>query len=157
MKNHRQQTYYDILGIRRDASTQEVRIAYQRLVRHHHPDRTGGDTIEIVILNEAYEVLKDPTKRKAYDQSLLIGRLTSEDLEALGRRMGKQVKDNLSALKDGLARVTRYTAYDRRPQASERPASGDIHLNLHADIWQVALGHIVAIDTGYEILHLKLQ
>ncbi len=62
--------YYQTLGIERDASADEVKRAYRRLARKYHPDvsKEADAETRIVAINEAYEVLKDPEKRAAYDQ-----------------------------------------------------------------------------------------
>ncbi len=59
--------YYDILGVKKDASADEIKKAFRRAAIEHHPDR-GGDETKFKELNEAYEVLKDEAKRKRYDQ-----------------------------------------------------------------------------------------
>jgi molecular chaperone DnaJ len=59
--------YYEILGVGKDASADEVKKAFRRAAIEHHPDR-GGDEAKFKELNEAYEVLKDTDKRKRYDQ-----------------------------------------------------------------------------------------
>ncbi len=59
--------YYDILGVKKDASADEIKKAFRRSAVEHHPDR-GGDETKFKELNEAYEVLKDTDKRKRYDQ-----------------------------------------------------------------------------------------
>lgn len=62
--------YYKILGIKREASQEEVKQAYRRLARKFHPDVNKDPDAEEKFkdLGEAYEVLKDPEKRTAYDQ-----------------------------------------------------------------------------------------
>jgi len=59
--------YYEILGVNKDASADEIKKAFRKSAVEHHPDR-GGDEAKFKELNEAYEVLKDPEKRKRYDQ-----------------------------------------------------------------------------------------
>ena len=64
-------SYYDILGVGRDASEKEVRSAYRRLARKYHPDVTRGDKsaeARFKELNEAYQVLSDAGNRKKYDR-----------------------------------------------------------------------------------------
>ncbi len=59
--------YYEILGVGKDASADEVKKAFRRAAIEHHPDR-GGDEAKFKEVNEAYEILKDPSKRQRYDQ-----------------------------------------------------------------------------------------
>jgi molecular chaperone DnaJ len=63
--------YYQILGISRNASEKEIKQAYRRLARKHHPDLNPGDKsaeARFKEMNAAYEVLSNPEKRKKYDQ-----------------------------------------------------------------------------------------
>lgn len=59
--------YYEVLGVGKDASADEIKKAYRKAAVEHHPDR-GGDESKFKEVNEAYEVLKDTDKRKRYDQ-----------------------------------------------------------------------------------------
>lgn len=59
--------FYEILGVGKDASPDEIKKSYRRAAVEHHPDR-GGDEAKFKELTEAYEVLKDVEKRKRYDQ-----------------------------------------------------------------------------------------
>jgi molecular chaperone DnaJ len=59
--------YYEVLGVGKDASADEIKKAFRRAAVEHHPDR-GGDEAKFKEINEAYEVLKDADKRKRYDQ-----------------------------------------------------------------------------------------
>lgn len=62
--------YYSILGVERDAKEAEIKTAYRRLARRYHPDVSKEANAERKFkeVGEAYEVLKDPQKRQAYDQ-----------------------------------------------------------------------------------------
>jgi molecular chaperone DnaJ len=65
--------YYDILGVPKNASEDDIKKAYRKLAMKHHPDRNQGDTAKkseekFKEAKEAYEMLSDPGKRAAYDQ-----------------------------------------------------------------------------------------
>lgn len=63
--------YYKLLGVEREAKAEEISKAYKKLARKYHPDLNPGDKQaeeKFKEINEAYEVLKDPEKRKLYDQ-----------------------------------------------------------------------------------------
>jgi molecular chaperone DnaJ len=59
--------YYEVLGIGKSASADEIKKAFRRAAVEHHPDK-GGDEAKFKEINEAYEILKDPSKRQRYDQ-----------------------------------------------------------------------------------------
>nr|MCW1908361.1 DnaJ domain-containing protein [Candidatus Saccharibacteria bacterium] len=59
--------YYEVLGVGKEASADEIKKAFRRAAIEHHPDK-GGDESKFKEINEAYEVLKDESKRKRYDQ-----------------------------------------------------------------------------------------
>ena len=59
--------YYSILEVAKTATADEIKSAYRRLAKQHHPDRTGGDDSRFKQINEAYDILKDPVKRQQYD------------------------------------------------------------------------------------------
>ena len=63
--------YYDLLGVSKGADDQTIKAAYRRLAKECHPDRKGGckeHEAKFKAINEAYDVLKDPQKRAAYDR-----------------------------------------------------------------------------------------
>src|SRR5436190_3734172 len=63
--------YYSVLGLSKTATDEEIKRAYRKLARKHHPDLNPGDKSaesKFKDINEAYEVLGDPEKRKKYDE-----------------------------------------------------------------------------------------
>lgn len=65
--------YYELLGVSREASLQEIKSAYRRLARQHHPDvkaNSGVTDEHFKRINEAYQTLSNPTKRQFYDLQL---------------------------------------------------------------------------------------
>src|SRR5437016_1550484 len=74
--------FYHVLGVNRKAGAEEIRKAYKRLARKHHPDLNPGDKNaeeRFKKISEAYEVLSDPKKRQTYDR---VGQYSEADARA---------------------------------------------------------------------------
>jgi len=66
-----QKDYYELLGIKKNSSDDEIKKAYRKLAMKYHPDRNKGDKsaeAKFKEISEAYEVLSDPSKKQRYDQ-----------------------------------------------------------------------------------------
>jgi len=68
--------YYDTLGVSESASDKQIKQAFKRLAKQHHPDR-GGDQTKFKEANEAYDTLKNPTKKQEYDTIRKYGQQSS--------------------------------------------------------------------------------
>jgi len=87
-ENMEYKDYYKILNVPRGASADEIKKAFRKLARQHHPDVNPGDKkaeTKFKEINEAYEVLSDPDKRKKYD---LLGPNWQEQFGFSGTRRG---------------------------------------------------------------------
>jgi molecular chaperone DnaJ len=60
--------YYEVLGVSKNASDDEIKKAFRKLAHQHHPDKQGGDEKKFKEINEAHQVLSDKQKRAAYDR-----------------------------------------------------------------------------------------
>jgi molecular chaperone DnaJ len=94
--------YYEVLGLSRGASEQDIKSAFRRLAKDCHPDRNSGDHSaegKFKELNEAYEALKDPQKRAAYDQ---FGHAAFEGAGRGGQGFGPDFASSMSDIFDDL-------------------------------------------------------
>ncbi len=64
--NHKD--YYNILGVQKTATEEEIKKAYRKLAHQYHPDKPGGDEKKFKEINEAYQILSDKAKRANYDR-----------------------------------------------------------------------------------------
>ena len=72
--------YYRRLGVSKTASPEDLKQAYKKLAMRHHPDR-GGDSTTFQEINEAYNTLKDPNKRRQYDNPQPEINVNSQNME----------------------------------------------------------------------------
>jgi molecular chaperone DnaJ len=60
--------YYEILGVSRNASAEDIKKAYRQMAHKYHPDKVGGDETKFKEINEAYQILSDARKKAEYDR-----------------------------------------------------------------------------------------
>jgi len=60
--------YYQVLGIKKDASKEDIKKAYRKLAHEYHPDKKGGNEAKFKEINEAYQILSDEQKKQQYDR-----------------------------------------------------------------------------------------
>ena len=89
---------YELLGLERDADNQAIRNAYRKAAKSAHPD-SGGDPEQFARLQVAYELLKDPVRRKVYDDTGYDPQLAdARDLKGLADEGKKRIGSGVIAL-----------------------------------------------------------
>jgi len=141
--------YYEILGVSRDATQEEIKQAYRRLVKKYHPDlnKDSGSEEKFKEITEAYEVLSDPEKRAQYDRFGHVGpeqgfdfdlgdfRRAREAFEEFG--FGRSAFDELFDLFFGEGLRTRQTRARRRSRAQR---GEDLEYKLRITLEDAAFG-----------------
>lgn len=132
--------YYEVLGVRRDATVEQLKAAYRRQALKHHPDKNPGSdeaSDRFKACNDAYTLLSDPDKRPEYDKSLrepgvqeLVGSLV-DDLLGGGRRPRKvhghdvryTLRISFQEAAAGVARPIRFTVLELCKRCGGRGAA----------------------------------
>jgi molecular chaperone DnaJ len=122
--------YYDVLGVGKGATDQEIKAAFRRLAKECHPDRCNGDTTSegrFKELNEAYEALKDPQRRAAYDR---FGHAAFDHggMGPGGHGFGADFSASMSAMFDDL--FGEFMGQRRPRQRSARERGADLRYNM---------------------------
>ena len=163
--------YYGVLGVEPSAGDAEIKTAYRRLARKYHPDvsKEAGAEDKFKAVNEAYEALRDPEKRKAYDQ-----------LRAGGYRPGDQVQPPPGGFRGGPgghpdfdeifagggagggfsdffeSMFGRGRAAPRGPQAGRQPRDGTTRAKLAVPLESVYAGGSVRIGVNGRTLEVRV-
>jgi molecular chaperone DnaJ len=127
--------YYECLGLPRTASAEDVRRAYRRLAKQHHPDVSGGDPEadgRFKDINEAYEVLKDPQKRAAYDRYGSAG--------VRGASRGGPVPGDFSDLGDIFEQFFGFGTRGRSGPATRSERGSDLRASVRLGFEEAAFG-----------------
>jgi molecular chaperone DnaJ len=133
--------YYEVLGLSRGASEQDLKSAFRRLAKDCHPDRNGGDKSSeqrFKELNEAYEVLKDPQKRAAYDH---MGHAAFDGNR--GQGFGPDFATSMSDIFDDL--FGEFMGGRRSRQRSGRERGADLRYNMEIELQEAYAGKTAQI------------
>lgn len=132
------QCYYEILGVAREAGGTEVKTAFRRLAKECHPDRCGGDPSaedRFKRVNEAYEVLKDPQRRAAYDR---FGHAAfdqrSGGFGGGGHGFGADFSESMSAMFDDLFGEFMGAGGRRQRPRGGRERGADLRYNMQISL-----------------------
>lgn len=150
------QDYYEILGVRRKSSADEIRKAYRRLARKHHPDLNPDDKAaedKFKKLQEAYDVLSDDNKRQMYDQFGVYSEQGFPGAGAGGPHPGSSgfgfggfdfsdVLGGSGASSEGGFRdlFSQFFSRGRQQQAAKPERGSDLEYALNIDFWQSIKG-----------------
>ncbi len=125
--------YYQTLGVSKNASQEDLKKAYRKLAMENHPDRTGGDDTRFKKINEAYDILKDPSKRQQYDNPQ-------------PRFDSNTFQDNFGNFNDIFSQM-----FGARMHTNQRPQKNkDIVLNVNVDLKDIVKGKTI---NGKYMLH----
>jgi molecular chaperone DnaJ len=127
--------YYEVLGVTRTASDTDLKAAFRKLAMQHHPDRNPGDVEcehRFKEINEAYEVLKDPQKRAAYDR---FGHAAFEQGMGGGAGFGAEFASAFSDIFDDL-----FGMGGRRGRGAGRERGGDLRYNMEITLDEAYAG-----------------
>lgn len=134
--------YYEILGVEKNASAEEIKKSYRRLAMQHHPDRNPGDREaeeRFKVAAEAYEVLSDPEKRDIYD------RYGHSGLNGAGYRGFSGFEDIFASFGDIFGDVFGFNAGRSRSRSGAR-AGADLRYDLRVSFMDAALGATTEIN-----------
>ena len=137
----RKRDYYEVLGVDRGATLEDIKKSYRRLAFKHHPDRNPGDKQSEELFKEAaeaYEVLRDPQKRQIYDQYGHAG------LQGTGFQGFRGFDDIFSSFGDIFEEFFGFGAGFR---SRTRPEQGtDLRYNLTISFLEAAFGKEADLD-----------
>ncbi len=137
--------YYETLGIGRSATDQEIKSAFRKLAKQHHPDRNNGDHSSeqrFKEINEAYEALKDPQRRAAYDR---FGHAAFDGFGAGGPHgFGADFSASMSAMFDDLFGEFMGGRRGGRPRGG-RERGADLRYNMEITLAEAYAGKTAQI------------
>ena len=152
--------YYDVLGVQKGASADELKKAYRRLAVQHHPDKEGGDEAKFKEVSEAYDVLKDSQKRQRYDQfghagvgGASGGQGGGNPFEGFGGFGGQNVNFDFG---EGLGDIFgQFFGGNSRQQRPQRGCDVEVQLQLTFEEAIFGLEHELSLDLDDICSHCK--
>lgn len=167
----KEQTHYQILGIKKSATIGEIKVAYRKLIGKTHPDKNGDAASEAWRINLAYHTLKDPKRRADYDKKLLAESLRAQTMA--GVNLG-EMADKVAVNLDNLAHKTADTAkvvgrqvvknlktlqkttQQKLAKHTKTNAQKDTPMILQVLAWQAMLGEAVQFEYAGKTLKITL-
>lgn len=141
--------YYTLLGVSKTASTDDIKRAYRRLVRQYHPDRQG-DVAMAQQLNHAYETLKDPQKRLAYDQANAL-LLVRQHIQQTVSDFAHHIQTNAHRAKTGVWQAMRQSR-----QTAKQALKPYDEMTIQVYPHQALFGDTLTLKTAYQTLQINI-
>ena len=132
--------YYEVLGVSKNASDDEIKKAYKKMAIKYHPDRNPGDKeaeARFKEAAEAYDVLRDPQKRARYDQ---FGHEGLNGAGGFGGGQGMNMDDIFSMFGDIFGGHGGFGGFGGRQSARQQNRGGDLRLKVRMSLQEVATG-----------------
>lgn len=152
--------YYEVLGVSKDASADEIKKAFRRLAVQHHPDKEGGDEAKFKEINEAYDVLKDSDKRQRYDRfghsgvgGASGGGYGGNPFEGFGGFQGQNINFDFG---EGLGDIfSQFFGGGGRNRGPQRGRDVEVQLQLTFEEAVFGLEHEISLDLEDTCTHCK--
>ncbi|MBI4093219.1 MAG: molecular chaperone DnaJ [Candidatus Kerfeldbacteria bacterium] len=132
--------YYQVLGVSKDATTEDIKRAFRRLAHQYHPDKSGGDAARFKEINEAYQTLSDPKKREQYDRfgttASQTGGMNWQDFQRAGGFDFRTGSDGFGDFGDIFGEVFGFGGRRR----TSRPTGSDVEVELSIDFRESLFG-----------------
>lgn len=146
--------YYKIMGVDKDASDKDIKLAYRKLARKYHPDISKEPDAEAKFkeMGEAYEVLKDPAKRAQYDQELQYKHFNQGAQQQKDYSQTQQPQFD----SDFFESLFGHSRYQQHPSTGEH-YRGKMHISLEEAFHGTSKHLQVPIDNGSETLMQTLK
>lgn len=145
--------FYDVLGVSRNADDKALKSAFRNLAKQYHPDRNGGDAgaeHKFKEINEAYDALKNPQTRAAYDQyghAAVDGSMGST--AGRGNGFGQDFGSSMSDIFDDL--FGEFTGGRRRSSGFGRERGADLRYNMEISLRDAFTGDTVEVNVPTNI------
>lgn len=151
--------YYEVLGVSKDASADEIKKAFRRLAVQHHPDKEGGDEAKFKEVNEAYDVLKDTDKRQRYDRfghagvGGASGGYGGNPFEGFGGFQGQNINFDFG---EGLGDIfSQFFGGGGRNRGPQKGRDVEVQLQLTFEEAVFGLEHEISLDLEDTCTHCK--
>jgi len=147
--------YYEVLGVAKGASADEIKKAFRRAAVQHHPDKEGGNEEKFKEINEAYDVLKDAQKRQRYDQFGHAGVGGSSGGSSAGGNPFEGFNSQSFDFGDGLGDIFSqfFGGGGQRQQAPQRGRDVEVSLQLTFEEAVFGLETTIDLDIDDECSH----